>query len=51
MPQGHILSARGFLWPARFADGNFGIFRGTNHRFGTFGHDPILGLILEQPIS
>lgn len=42
----HILSARGVPYDAtRFSDGNFGIFKGANHRFGTFGHDPILGLI------
>lgn len=43
----HILTARGVPYDAtRFANTNFGFFKGANHRFGTFGHDPLLGLIV-----
>lgn len=42
----HILSNRGVPYDATsFADFNNGIFKGANHRFGTLGHDPLLGLI------
>lgn len=42
----HILSNRGVPYDATsFADFNNGKFKGANHRFGTLGHDPLLGLI------
>lgn len=42
----HILENRGVPYDATsFADFNNGIFKGANHRFGTLGHDPLLGLI------
>lgn len=42
----HILSNRGVPYDATsFADFNNGMFKGANHRFGTLGHDPLLGLI------
>lgn len=42
----HILKNRGVPYDATsFADFNNGIFKGANHRFGTLGHDPLLGLI------
>lgn len=42
----HILDNRGVPYDATsFADFNNDIFKGANHRFGTLGHDPLLGLI------
>ena len=42
----HILKNRGVPYDATsFADFNNDIFKGANHRFGTLGHDPLLGLI------
>ena len=42
----HILENRGVPYDATsFADFNNDIFKGANHRFGTLGHDPLLGLI------
>ena len=42
----HILTNRGVPYDATsFADFNNDIFKGANHRFGTLGHDPLLGLI------
>lgn len=42
----HILKNRGVPYDATsFADFNNGMFKGANHRFGTLGHDPLLGLI------
>ena len=42
----HILDNHGVPYDATsFADFNNGIFKGANHRFGTLGHDPLLGLI------
>ena len=42
----HILENRGVPYDATsFADFNNGMFKGANHRFGTLGHDPLLGLI------
>lgn len=42
----HILTNRGVPYDATsFADFNNDMFKGANHRFGTLGHDPLLGLI------
>lgn len=42
----HILTNRGVPYDATsFADFNNNMFKGANHRFGTLGHDPLLGLI------
>ena len=42
----HILKNRGVPYDATsFADFNNDMFKGANHRFGTLGHDPLLGLI------
>lgn len=42
----HILDNRGVPYDATsFVDFNNDIFKGANHRFGTLGHDPLLGLI------
>lgn len=46
-PLMQICTARGVPYDAtRFRDKNHGFFKGANHRFATFGHDPIIGLIV-----
>ncbi len=43
----HIISARGVPYDATaFADMKFSFFKGANHRFATFGHDPLIGLVI-----
>lgn len=44
----HIITTSGVPYDAtNFEDVNLGIFQGSkNHRFATFAHDPILGLII-----
>lgn len=43
---GQIISSVGVPYDATgYADVNFGLLKGANHRFATLGHDPILGLI------
>ena len=42
-----ICTARGVPYDAtRFKGINHGFFKEANHRFATFGHDPIIGLVL-----
>lgn len=42
----HIITTRGVPYDATaFADVKYDFFKGANHRFATFGHDPMLGLI------
>lgn len=46
-PLMQICTARGVPYDAtRFKDINHGFFKEANHRFATFGHDPIVGLIV-----
>ena len=46
-PLMQICTARGVPYDAtRFKGINHGFFKEANHRFATFGHDPIIGLIL-----
>lgn len=46
-PLMQICTARGVPYDAtRFKDINHGFFKEANHRFSTFGHDPIVGLIV-----
>ena len=43
----HIITARGVPYDATaFAGEKYDFFKGANHRFATFGHDPILGLVI-----
>ena len=43
----HIITARGVPYDATaFADEKYNIFKGANHRFATYGHDPIIGLVI-----
>lgn len=45
-PLNQIITGRGVPYDATgYADENFKLFKGANHRFATLGHDPILGLI------
>lgn len=42
----HIITSRGVPYDATaFAGEKHDFFKGANHRFATFGHDPILGLV------
>ena len=46
-PLMQICTARGVPYDAtRFKGVNHGFFKEANHRFATFGHDPIVGLIV-----
>ena len=46
-PLMQICTARGVPYDAtRFKGINHGFFKEANHRFATFGHDPIIGLVL-----
>lgn len=46
-PLMQICTARGVPYDAtRFKGVNYGFFKEANHRFATFGHDPIVGLIV-----
>ena len=46
-PLMQICTARGVPYDAtRFKDINHGFFKEANHHFATFGHDPIVGLIV-----
>lgn len=46
-PLKQICTARGVPYDAtRFKGVNHGFFKEANHRFATFGHDPIVGLIV-----
>ena len=43
----HIITARGVPYDATaFADVKYDFFKGANHRFATYGHDPIIGLVI-----
>ena len=43
----HIITARGVPYDATaFADEKYDFFKGANHRFATYGHDPIIGLVI-----
>lgn len=43
----HIITTIGVPYDAtKFANVNFGFFKGANHRFATFGHDPLIGLVI-----
>lgn len=45
-PLNQIIIGRGVPYDATgYANENFKLFKGANHRFATLGHDPILGLI------
>ena len=43
----HIITTTGVPYDAtNFSDVKLDFFKGANHRFATFGHDPIIGIIL-----
>lgn len=43
----HIITTCGVPYDAtKFATENYGFFKGANHRFATFGHDPLIGLVI-----
>lgn len=45
-PLNQIITGRGVPYDSTgYANENFKLFKGANHRFATLGHDPILGLI------
>lgn len=45
-PLNQIITVRGVPYDTTgYANENFKLFKGANHRFATLGHDPILGLI------
>ncbi|WP_027395947.1 hypothetical protein [Anaerovibrio lipolyticus] len=43
----HIITTKGVPYDAtKYANVNYGFFKGANHRFATLGHDPLIGLVI-----